>query len=53
MTKVFEYAERQVVLNMPLKERKVYILTQMAEELKAYIEYQVADGFSPDGDLIQ
>jgi len=52
MTKVFEYAERQVVLNMPLKERKVYVLTQMIEELRTYIDHLVTDGFSPHGDLI-
>ena len=52
MTKVFEYAEKQVVLNMPVKQRKVYVLTQLAEELRAYIEYLIADGFSPHGDLI-
>ena len=52
MSKVFEYAEKMVVLNMPLKQRKVYVLTQMIEELRAYIEHLVNDGFSAHGDLV-
>jgi len=52
MTKVFEYAEKMVVLNMPVKQRKVYVLTQLIEELRSYIEHLINDGFSAHGDLV-
>ena len=53
MTKVFEYAEHMMLLDMPIKKKKIYHLNKMIEGLKAYMNYLKKDGFSPDGSFMQ
>jgi len=52
MTKVFEYAETEMLRDKPLKEKKLYFLNKWIDDTTEEIGKIIQNGCSPDGVIV-